>query len=60
MLLLKRDQKLAVQMRIEKQLREILTTPLEPDEWAIVVQGVKRLVTGFERDRVAGALAMVT
>jgi hypothetical protein len=60
MLLLKRDQKLAVQMRIERQLNEILATPLEPQEWNIVVEGIRRLLTVFEGDRVGGAIAMVT
>jgi hypothetical protein len=60
MLLLRRDQKLPVQVRLEKLLREILSTPLQPAEWTIVVHGVRQLLDVYESQRLAGAVVMVT
>jgi len=59
MLMLRSDQRLPVQARIEKKLREIVASSLSPVEWQILIEGVRQLLTPQERDRLADTSVMI-
>ena len=54
------DQKLKVQVRIQKQIRDIARSPLTPDEWAIAVAGTRQLLDPEHADRVLGPMVILT
>ncbi len=56
---LQRDQKPQVQLRIQKQLRDILRTPMQPAERQITVDGVRHLLGLGDPERLHGALRIV-
>jgi hypothetical protein len=57
--LLTRDQKPQVQLRIQKQLRDILRTQLLPSERVVAVEGVRHLLSLGAVDRLHGALRII-
>ncbi len=60
MQMLQRDQKPQAQLRIQKQLRDILRSPLQPAERAIAVAGTQDLLGLGGADRLHGALRIIT
>lgn len=54
------DQKLKVQARIQKQIRDVARSPLTPDEWAVAVAGTRQLLDPEHEDRVLGPMVILT
>ncbi len=59
MQLLKEKHSLNVQVRIQQIIRDILTTPLEDDEWQIISKGVHQLFEKADSEHLPVALMMI-
>lgn len=54
------DQKLPVQVRLQKRIRDIVRTGLAPDEWAIAAAGIRTLADPEAEERLFGPLVVLT
>ena len=60
MQMLGREQKLPIQVRIQKRIRDIARTGLDHDEWAIAVAGMRELADPEQEERLFGPLLILT
>ena len=60
MQMLGREQKLPIQVRIQKRIRDIARTGLAQDEWAIAVAGMRELADPEQEERLFGPLLILT
>ena len=58
--MLQREQKLPVHNRIKKQLRDILRTPLEPQEWTVLVAGARQLLELPDSQQIVSPMVLMT
>ncbi len=58
--LLLREQKISVHNRIQKQLRDILRTPMQPSEWSVLVAGARQLLEMGDTQKIHGPMVLLT
>ena len=58
--MLDRDHKLPVQVRMQKRLRDIARTGLQPEEWEIAAAGMRNLADPEQEERLFGPLLTLT
>jgi hypothetical protein len=60
MQMLRRDHKLPVQVRIQKRIRDIARTGLQPEEWAVATAGMRDLADPAQEERLFAPLLILT